>query len=83
MKITDFTVVNRNPGHWDIFIGNKRAFRIRGSVGKVDLIDERGVNNLPQKRLPPLEFNSVAGAMAWIIDELMYEVEDDSQSKRS
>jgi hypothetical protein len=30
-----------------------------------------------------LEFNSVAGAMAWLVDELMYEIEDDSQSKRS
>lgn len=65
-----FAVVYRNPGHWDILrhdIG--RVFRIRGDIGDVVVSDERK----QQDYRGPRGFKTVAAAMAFIVDELMFE----------
>lgn len=66
----DFTVINRNPGHWDIYDrGGSRLFRIRGEAGRCYLFDEQDRTTL----VSPVEFNTVAGCMAFVCDQLMYE----------
>ena len=44
MKIENFSVINRNYGHWDIVTDKSRAFRLRGGPGKYIVIDEREIN---------------------------------------
>lgn len=66
-----FHVVNRNPGHWDISDSNRRLFRIRGNIGSVVVFDERSTV-LAAVREPP-RFRTVAAAMSYITDILMYE----------
>jgi hypothetical protein len=65
----NFTVIYRNPGHWDI-ANNAfgRMFRIRGGPGSYRVMDER------DKPYPVTEFKTVAASMAFICDELMHEL---------
>lgn len=65
---TNFTVVKRNYGHWDICGNNGRLFRIRGTPGNFKAMDER------EKPYPVTAgFKTVATCMAFIADELMFE----------
>ena len=67
----NFTVVYRNPAHWDIATGYGRAFRIRGEPGAVKVADERTDDARPHPR-PWLPFKTVGTALAWCADELMH-----------
>jgi hypothetical protein len=51
---------------------SERAFRIRGEVPDVVVIDERWDPHRPHPR-ETLKFRSVLGAMLWITEELMRE----------
>jgi len=62
-----FEVIHRNPGHWDIYIREGRAFRIRGGPGKYKAMDER------QKPYPVVEFKTIGTCMQYICDALMFE----------
>lgn len=62
-----FSVIWRNPGHWDVFADGPRAFRIRGEAPEVVVFDERDGH----LKDPARDFRSVAIAMAWIADTLM------------
>lgn len=73
-----FSVIRRNPHHWDIATQGGRAFRIRGEPGCVLVGDER-VDEHGQQAEPGWKpFRSVAAAMAWCADELMHERETSS-----
>ena len=64
-----FTVVYRNPGHWDICNpGNGRIFRIRGGPGNYAVHDERA-----QSR-HAIKCKTVGACMAFICDELMHQL---------
>jgi hypothetical protein len=69
---SQFKVIRRNVGHWDIITGGgDRAFRIRGGPGHYMVIDER------QKHLsdkPVIPFKTVGSCMVYICDELMYQL---------
>ena len=67
--ISWFSVVNRNPGHWDISVDGNRVFCIRGEPGKYLIRDERS----PISRAGSDSFPTVDAAMAWICSTLMYE----------
>lgn len=67
--MTGFSVVHRNPGHWDVLVqGTGRAFAIRGEPGNVWVRDERRTKHTGDET-----FKTLIAAMAWIVDELMYE----------
>lgn len=66
----DFSVIHRNPGHWDIICNEGRLFRIRGNIGEIWVSDER---NQDHRRDDPQNFKTVAAAMAYITDQLMFE----------
>ena len=69
--MTNFDVVNRNHGHWDIHeLGGGRIFRVRGAPGACSVIDERG-GFLTDK---PKMFKTVPACMAYICDTLMFEL---------
>lgn len=70
MSIEDFSVVNRNHGHWDIVTNGGRVFRVRGGPGKYAVIDERKIT---EKKDTP-DFKTVSACMSYICDELMYEL---------
>ncbi len=62
-----FTVNYRNPGHWDIVQDGSRIYRIRGGPSAYLVFKEvRGAKTHTFKTLPI--------AMAFICDELMFEV---------
>ena len=63
-----FGVHYRNYGHWDIYQGDGRAFRIRGGPGKYFAIDERA------KPSVLTEFKTIGACMSFITDELMFEL---------
>lgn len=91
-----FSVIYRNPGHWDIIAREctgkasawkhahpggftsqqdgerSRAFRIRGEVGRVLVLDERWNPHRPHPR-EAMRFRSIPAAMLWIAEELMQE----------
>lgn len=74
MKIPETFSVNwRNPGHWDVYTGNGRAFRIRGEPGYVQVSDERRGDGFGTGTRPWLLFETVNSAMAWIALQLMAE----------
>lgn len=50
----------------------ERAFRIRGEVGKVSVMDERWNPHFPYPR-GVMMFVSIMAAMIWIMEELMQE----------
>jgi len=65
-----FKFTYRNPGHWDVVTNQGRAFAIRGEPGEVFIRDER------LERRPNIgPFKTLASAVAWVTDELMYEAE--------
>lgn len=68
-----FSVIYRNPGHWDITTAGLRAFRIRGDegAGKVMVSDERNRNQYPEGPSGWLLFKTVSAALLWCADELM------------
>jgi hypothetical protein len=67
--MSGFSVNYRNPGHWDIYDSRQRLFCIRGDIGNVVVRDER--DSAVRVTLP--KFKTVAGAMAYITDILMFE----------
>lgn len=67
-KPTNFSVIQRNAGHWDICTNEGRAFRIRGGPGKYFAMDER------EKPYPVTEFKTIGACMGFICDELMFEL---------
>ena len=68
-----FTVLCRNPGHWDIISSDKkRLFRLRGGPGHWDVIDERTGKGQNSTLLPP--FKEQTAAMSYICSELMHEL---------
>lgn len=64
----NFAVSRAGHGHWDISDNHRRLFAIRGVPGAVVVRDERH----DQVGEPP-SFHTVAAAMSWITDELMFE----------
>lgn len=68
----DFSTIYRNPGHWDIVNKNGRLFRIRGDIGDVWVSDERPMIGEVGRR-EAMKFRTVAAAMAYITDILMFE----------
>ena len=75
----EFSVVYRNPGHWDIITKCGRAFRIRGKPDKVLVADERVYMDKPMAHTWKT-FKTVSKALAWCASELMdvKENKDDS-----
>lgn len=69
--VIDFRVFRRNIGHWDIVGDNSRLFRIRGGPGNYWVADERQTD--PKKR-KSYEFKTMSLAMAFICEELMFEL---------
>lgn len=65
-----FSVIYRNIGHWDIYVRDRRAFRIRGGPGYWNVFDER--ETADQKETP--YFRSQEAAMSYICAELMHEL---------
>lgn len=64
-----FSVIRRNYGHWDIVNSRQgRVFRIRGGPGAYKAMDER------EQPYPVTEFRTMIACMAFICDELMYEL---------
>jgi len=66
----EFFVNQRNPGHWDIHSDGARIFRIRGGPGKYWVGDERPTGEDKGGK----HFNTVSACMAYICDELMFEL---------
>lgn len=67
--VSGFSVVRRNYGHWDIVDRERgRLFRIRGGPGKYLAMDER------ERPYPVTEFKTISTCMAWICDQLMFEL---------
>lgn len=64
-----FSVIYRNPGHWDIYSDRSRSFCIRGDIGRVFVRDERS----REVRQETPVFKTVAAAFAYISDVLMFE----------
>ena len=50
----------------------ERAFRIRGEIGAVIVLDERWNPHRPHQR-ETMKFRTVTSAMLWIVEELMQE----------
>lgn len=69
---TNFSVIYRNPGHWDISTAFGRAFRIRGEQPNVVIYDERTDDERPHPR-DSVNFKSVEGALSWCATQLMDE----------
>jgi len=69
-KIENFSVINRNIGHWDIITDRKRIFRLRGGPGKYSVIDERDLD--VKKEI--MYFKTVGLCMSYICEELMFEL---------
>ena len=63
-----FSVIYRNPGHWDVYAKSHRIFRIRGGPGKYLVMDET------RKGKPNRVFKTVQACMSCICDELMHEL---------
>lgn len=75
-----FSVNWRNPGHWDIYAGDRgREWTIRGEPGNVRLNDMRRdengnwLNRMKDDPDVPKKFTSVESAMAWITSYYMNE----------
>lgn len=69
--MTNFRVINRNYGHWDICGSEGRLFAIRGGPGKYFIRDEReggGANSAIKY------FSTVLACMTYICDILMFEL---------
>lgn len=64
----NFEVIYRNPGHWDIYQGRRRIYRIRGNVG-----DYCVINCDSESIIDP--FKTVHACMSYICDRLMDEGE--------
>ena len=65
-----FSVIYRNYGHWDIATAGYRAFCIRGGPGRYYVRDERRGG----ERRETKNFKTVMACMAYICDELMFEL---------
>ncbi len=63
-----FSVIHRNFGHWDIIQNNKRIYRIRGGPSNYLVLPEDIKSS--EKQI----FNTVPACMAYICDNLMYEL---------
>lgn len=64
-----FSVISRNIGHWDVYLPEGRAYRIRGGPGKYKISDERRGKDSSWKI-----FKTLSSAMQYICEELMYEL---------
>lgn len=62
----DFNTVRRNYGHWDIYSGGKRIYRIRGGPNAYVV--------LPTYDEPSMKFKTVQACMSYITDQLMFEL---------
>ena len=68
--MTNFQVVRRNYGHWDIYeLGGSRMFKVRGGPSKYWVSDERDDANIKL-----VYFKTVGACMSYICDELMFEL---------
>ena len=67
--ISNFRVIRRNYGHWDIVGEGGRIYRIRGGPGKYVISDERDGHDHAWR-----EFKTLTSAMQFICDDLMYEL---------
>lgn len=61
-----FTVVYRNPGHWDICQNGGRIFKIRGCPGSY-IVENRESVDVYSSR-------TVGACMGYICDQLMFEL---------
>ena len=69
--IDSFSVIHRNPGHWDIYTSEEgRLFAIRGGPGKYYIRDEREMKNSNGNK----EFKTVESCFNYIINELTFEL---------
>lgn len=64
----NFSVINRNYGHWDICNEHGRIYKIRGGPGSYYVFD--CINKCKIKE----SFNTVNACMNYICDKLMYEL---------
>lgn len=62
-----FTVIHRNPHHWDIYQNNRRIFKIRGDKGNLVVIDNKKEYDGDKP------FKTVQRCMNYITDLLMFE----------
>ena len=67
--INNFGIHRRNFGHWDVCDNNGRLFRVRGGPGKYLVSDERQDKDHSWK-----EFKTLTACMAFICDDLMFEL---------
>lgn len=67
--INNFGIHRRNFGHWDVTDINGRLFRVRGGPGKYLVSDERQGKDHAWK-----EFKTLPACMAFICDDLMFEL---------
>jgi hypothetical protein len=65
-----FNVYRRNVGHWDVSNDTGRIFAIRGGPGKYYVCDSRPED----QRKPQFEAKTVGMCMAYICEELMFEI---------
>jgi len=72
--MSGFSMIYRNPGHYDFCSKGGRDFRIRGEAGNVVVYDERHDESRPFPR-PDLRFGSVHAALLWIADIYIAECE--------
>ena len=70
MATASFQFIRRNPGHWDVYANNRRAFAIRGEPGdfviRVESADFR-------KESDPGTFKTLDAALAYVMAELTFE----------
>lgn len=66
--IDNFQVINRNPGHWDIYARKGSIYKIRGGPGCYKLINEIDRNAKVKK------FKTLNACMSFVCDVLMYEL---------
>lgn len=69
-KSKGFSIIKRNPFHWDIYVEEKRIYRIRGKEHKIKLYNER--DNLKDRQSDKC-FSNIISCMAEVCAELMNE----------
>ena len=74
--VKNFSFNRRNHGHWDVYDGDTRVFRIRG--GGPESWDEEdvqivGENSMREGCPDWLKFKTITAATAWITDQMMHE----------
>ena len=67
--MNNFSVIWRNPGHWDIYCEQAKIYKIRGGPGRFFVLPV-GIRDKEEKK----EFKTITASMAYICDNLMHEL---------